>query len=66
MKEQKFEFKYSIIELKRNGFYEYYLSKEKYGDLFFMYGTKKRCEPTAEAVETYAAQAITENFWGDV
>lgn len=66
MKEQKFEFKYSVIELKRNGIYEYYLSKENYGDLLFMYGTQKRCEPTAETVEEYAAHATTSKFWGDL
>lgn len=63
MKEQKFEFMYSVIELKRNGIYEYYLSKDNHGDLFYMYGTPKRCEPIAEMVEEYAAQAINEHFW---
>ena len=65
MKEQKFEFSYSVIELKRNGYYEYYLSKENHGDLFFMYGTLKRCDPTAEMVEEFAAHAITKKFWGE-
>lgn len=62
MKETKFFLKYSAIRLKRNGLFEYYLSKDGYGDLLYMYGTETECEPTAEMVEQYAK---TSDLWKD-
>lgn len=65
MRETKFFLKYSVIRLKRNGIFEYYLSKDGYGDLLFMYGTETECDPPPEMVLQYIQTAIADEFWKD-
>lgn len=36
MREEKFFNDYSVLELERNGIYEYYLSHKDYGNLYFI------------------------------
>lgn len=63
MKEKQFFLKYSVIELKRNVLYEYYLSKKGYGDLMYLYRTKEECFPTQDTVLQYIQTANKTKFW---
>ena len=64
MKEKTFFHRYSVLELERNGLYEYYLSKQDCGNLFFMYGTEVKCYPATATVLSYIKTALKINFWG--
>ncbi len=63
MNEKKFFLKYSVIELKRNGLFEYYLSKQDFGDLIYMYSTKDKCFPNPATVLKYIQTANATKFW---
>jgi hypothetical protein len=63
MKEKTFLTHYSVIELKRNGLFEYYLSKQNFGDLMFMYSTENECFPSVDYVLPYVKQSISQKFW---
>ena len=65
IKEKTFFGEYKVLELKRNGMYEYYLEKIKYGNLCYMYGAYKPCFPTQKMIGEYIETAEKRNFWGD-
>lgn len=64
MREERFFNHYSVLELERNGIYEYYLSHKDYENLYFMYGTKEKCYPTPVTVLSHIKVALKINFWG--
>ena len=63
IKEKKYFLHYFVIELQRNGLFEYYLGQEGYGDLYFIYGVEKENFPSP--VEALRAIQIAEScrFW---
>lgn len=64
MREERFFNDYSVLEIERNGIYEYYLSKKDYGNLYFMYSTNGKCFPTQTKVLEHIKTANTLAFWG--
>lgn len=63
MKEKQYFIMYSVIELKRNDLYEYYLSNYGCADLMFLYGTKGSFWPTQDIVLQYIQIAKDRKFW---
>ena len=63
MIEKRFFNDYSVLEIERNGIYEYYLSHKDYGNLYFMYGTEEKCFPTPTMVSEHIKIANTLAFW---
>ena len=63
MKEKTFFHHYSVLEIERNGLYEYYLSKQGYGNLYFMYGVEKENFPTPVEVLKNIQIANRCGFW---
>ena len=64
MKEKVFG-EYTVLEIKRNGIYNYYLEKQGYGDLLFMYGTEEECFPEEDGVSESIKEAEDINFWNE-
>jgi hypothetical protein len=65
MKEKQFFNNYSIIELQRNGIFQYYLARLGYGNLMYLYGTMKECFPSSDGVLGYIDIANNIGFWND-
>ena len=63
IKEHKYFNCYTVLQIKRNNNYEYYLEKDGYGNLFYMYGTAEECFPKEENVCEYVKEAEEINFW---
>ena len=64
MKEQRFFDDYTVLEIKRNGIYSYYLEKDGFGDLLFMYGTEEEAFPCEDVVSEYIDENAAD-FWGE-
>ena len=62
MREERFFNRFSVLEIERNGIYEYYLSKKDCANLYFMYGTEEKCFPSQTTVLEYIKFANTV-FW---
>ena len=55
---------YTIVILERKGLKEYYLEKNGYSHLYFMFGSDVEMDATA-VVDEYIEDAENESFWGD-
>lgn len=57
-------YNYYVIELKLNGYYQYYLGKDNYGNLFHMFGTEQRFTNLHdELIKAYILCSRAERFW---
>ncbi len=64
IKETAFFNNYKVLEIKRNGMYDYYLEKIGYGNLFSLYSTLEECFPAHVDVLKYIKTAESKEFWG--
>ena len=58
---------YNIIIIKDNGIFNYYLEKNGYGDLRFMFGIKEKIKPICfnfDYIYGFIEISEKENFWG--
>lgn len=63
----KFSKYYNIIVLKQNKIYNYYIKKQGYGDLLFIFGLSEKIKPSdfeESYIIKYIIDAENRNFWG--
>lgn len=62
----KFNKDYNIIIIKDDGIFDYYLQKNGYGNLFYMFGLTEKVHPSTlhESYLEHIEIAEDDEFWG--
>ena len=56
---------YNLIIIERKNIFEYFLEKENYGNLFYMFGLTEKLDLQTELIMEYIEIAEEQKFWGE-